>query len=262
MEVWMVKQPEAVSFSLEGRTALVTGSGKNIGKKIAVELARYGANVVVNGLRDEAAVSATVREIESLGAKASPFLADISDPAQAQAMVDHARAKFGALDIIVNNAAVRPFQPFLSISLEDWDHILRTNLSSAFYLARLAIPAMVERRWGRIIQISGMDGFTGESNRVHNVVCKAGVHAMAKCIGQEFGAAGITANTVAPGWVDTERDWAKYPHVNMEKEKEKIPARRIGTVGDIAGACVYLASDAASYMNGQVLHVNGGWHMY
>ncbi len=253
---------QPVSFSLEGRTAIVTGSGKNIGRAIALEMARFGARVVVNGHRDEAALAETVTQIETLGGQAIPVLADIADPAAAQRLVAAGREAYGAVDILVCNAAIRPFQPFLSITNDDWDRVIDTNLKSAFVLARSVIPGMVERGWGRIIQISGMDGFTGHTNRVHNVVCKAGVHALSKCIGQEFGASGITANTVAPGWIDTERDWKQYPNVNYDEEIKKIAVRRIGKVTDIAAACVYLASDGAGYISGQVIHANGGWHMY
>jgi len=258
----MNKDHEPVSFSLAGRTAIVTGSGKNIGQAIAVELARFGARVVVNGRRDRAALEDTVAQVEALGSQAIPVLADIAVASEAQRLVAAGCEAFGAVDIVVCNAAIRPFQPLLSITDEDWDRVLDTNLKSAFVLARSVIPGMVERRWGRIIHISGMDGFTGHTNRAHNVVCKAGLHALAKCIGQEFGPSGITANTVAPGWIDTERDWTQYPNVNYEEEAKKIAVRRIGRTTDIAAACVYLASDAGGYISGQVVHANGGWHMY
>lgn len=258
----MDSRPQPVSFSLEGKTAVVTGSGRNIGRSIAIELARVGANVAVNGHRDEEALAETVKQIEALGRKAIPVLADIAVPSQAKHLVAAARDAFGSVDIVVCNAAIRPFQPFLSITDDDWDRVVDTNLKSAFVIARAAIPGMVERRWGRLIHISGMDGFTGHTNRAHNVVCKAGLHALSKCIGQEFGPSGVTANTVAPGWIDTERDWSQYPNVDYDQEIRKISVRRIGSVTDIAAACVYLASDAAGYISGQVIHANGGWHMF
>jgi NAD(P)-dependent dehydrogenase (short-subunit alcohol dehydrogenase family) len=177
-------------------------------------------------------------------------------------MIQFAQQEFGSLDIVVCNAAVRPHQAFLDISLEDWDRTLRTNLSSCFFLARAALPLMAERNWGRIINISGMDGYTGQTNRAHNVVCKAGVHALAKALGHEFGPHGIIANVVAPGWIDTTRDWSQYPTLRNEKEIRRIPVRRIGTVNDIAAACVYLASPSAGFINGQVIHANGGRYMF
>jgi 3-oxoacyl-[acyl-carrier protein] reductase len=146
--------------------------------------------------------------------------------------------------------------------LEDWDRTLQTNLHSCFYIARSVLPLMTERKWGLIINISGMDGYTGQTNRAHNVVCKAGVHALAKALGHEFGPFGVTANVVASGWIDTERDWSQYPTIRNEKEIRRIPVRRIGTVTDIAAACVYLASASAGFINGQVIHANGGRYMF
>ncbi len=262
MEHQVSNSPSAVTFSLQGRTAIVTGSGRNIGKAIALEFARHGANVVVNGHRDLAALEGTAKEIQDLGRGASPFIADIADPEAVSKMVAHASDTFGSVDIIVCNAAVRPHQAFLDISIEDWNRTLQTNLFSAFYLARSAIPLMIKGGWGRIINISGDDGYTGYPNRAHNVVCKAGVHALAKAIGKEYGRNGITANVVAPGWINTERDWSQYPNVDLKAESERIPVKRLGTVTDIAAACVYLASDSAGFISGQVIHANGGIHMF
>jgi 3-oxoacyl-[acyl-carrier protein] reductase len=253
---------EPVSFDLRGKVALVTGAGRNIGQAIAVELARAGARVVVNGHRDKDALSETIAEIEAIGSKGLSYLADVGDAQAVEKMVTAAQQTFGSLDIVVCNAAVRPHQAFLDISLEDWDRTLRTNLSSCFFISRAALPLMTERKWGRIIHISGMDGYTGQTNRAHNVVCKAGVHALAKALGQEFGPHGITANVVAPGWIDTIRDWSQYPTLRNEKEIRRIPVRRIGTVTDIAAACLYLASPSAGFINGQVIHANGGRYMF
>lgn len=253
---------DPVSFDLKGRTALVTGAGRNIGRAIAVEFARAAARIVVNGRRDEQALEETVSEIEAVGSEGFACLADVGDPDAVARMVEAAQQRFGALDIVVCNAAVRPHQAFLDISLEDWDRTLRTNLNSCFYVARAALPLMTERKWGRLINISGMDGYTGQTNRAHNVVCKAGVHALAKALGHEFGPHGITANVVAPGWIDTARDWSQYPTLRNEKEIQRIPVRRIGTVNDIAAACLYLASPSAGFINGQVIHANGGRYMF
>jgi NAD(P)-dependent dehydrogenase (short-subunit alcohol dehydrogenase family) len=189
-------------------------------------------------------------------------MADVGDCDAVAKMVSFARDQFGSLDIVISNAAVRPHQPLLDISVEDWSRTLNTNLNSCFFLARAALPLMVERKWGRIINISGMDGYTGQTNRAHNVVCKAGVHALAKAVGHEFGPHGVTANVVAPGWIDTVRDWSQYPTLRNEKEIRRIPVRRIGTVNDIAAACVYLASPSAGFINGQVIHANGGRYMF
>jgi NAD(P)-dependent dehydrogenase (short-subunit alcohol dehydrogenase family) len=250
-------------FSLAGRTAIVTGSGRNIGREIAVTFARAGAAVVLNGHRDQAALDGVAAEIAAFGGRAHSVLADVADHRAVARMVDEAAALFGSVDIIVSNVAVRKHQPFLDISVEDWQRTLETNLSSAFYLARAAIPGMRDRGWGRVINISGMDGFTGHyPDRVHNVVCKIGLVGMAKGLAREFGPHGITANIVAPGAVDTVRDWSQYKHFDPKEVVKSIPTSRMGSVTDIAAACLYLASDAGSYVTGQTIHVNGGQYMF
>jgi 3-oxoacyl-[acyl-carrier protein] reductase len=251
---------DAASRPFAGRTALITGSGQNIGRAIALAFARLGANVVLNGHRNQAAIDAVAAEVRTLGANALAVLADVADPAAVQLMVDQATAAFGKVDISVSNASVRLHTPFLDISLEEWQRIINSNLNASFYLARSVIPGMKQHGWGRIIHISGRDGFMPIPNRVHNIACKAGVYAMAKALAIEFGQFGITANTVSPGLIDTTRDWSQYPQFRDgygERVKE-IPVRRVGHVDEIAAACTYLASDAAGFVTGQVLHVNGG----
>jgi NAD(P)-dependent dehydrogenase (short-subunit alcohol dehydrogenase family) len=251
---------DTASKPFAGRTALITGSGQNIGRAIALAFARLGANVVVNGHRNQAAIDAVAVEVRTLGANALAVLADVADPAAVQLMVDQATAAFGKVDICVSNASVRLHTPFLDISLEEWQRIINSNLNASFYLARSVIPGMKQHGWGRIIHISGRDGFMPIPNRVHNITCKAGVYAMAKALAIEFGQFGITANTVSPGLIDTTRDWSQYPQFRDgygERMKE-IPVRRVGHVDEIAAACTYLASDAAGFVTGQVLHVNGG----
>ncbi len=251
---------DTTSKPLAGRTALITGSGQNIGKAIALAFARQGANIVLNGHRNQAAIDAVAAEARELGVGTLAVLADVGDPAAVQSMVDQATKVFGSVDISVSNASLRLHTPFLDISLEEWHRIINSNLSASFYLARAVIPGMKQRGWGRIIHISGRDGFMPIPNRVHNITCKAGVYAMAKALALEFGPHGITANTVSPGLIDTTRDWTQYPQFRNgygERIKE-IPVRRAGHVDEIAAACAYLASDAAGFVTGQVIHVNGG----
>jgi NAD(P)-dependent dehydrogenase (short-subunit alcohol dehydrogenase family) len=251
---------ETTARPLAGRTALITGSGQNIGKAIALAYAHLGANVVLNGHRNQAAIDAVAAEARDLGVGALAVLADVGDPAAVQSMVDQATKTFGSVDISVSNASLRLHTPFLDISLEEWQRIINSNLNASFYLARAVIPGMKQRGWGRIIHISGRDGFMPIPNRVHNITCKAGVYAMAKALALEFGPFGITANTVSPGLIDTTRDWTQYPQFRNgygERIKE-IPVRRPGHVDEIAAACAYLASDAAGFVTGQVIHVNGG----
>ena len=246
-----------------GRTALVTGSGRNIGRAIALALAAGGANVVVNGHRDKGAVDGVVAEVVAGGGQAAGIMADVSSHDEVAAMVRESVARFGSLDIVVSNVGIRKMQPFLDIGIEDWNEVLASNLNPAFYLARNAIPHMRERKWGRIVLISGFDGFWGHvTQRAHNVTSKAGLHGLAKALAREFGPDGITANTVAPGAIDTVRDWSQYKHQPREKIEAEIPLGRFGRVEEVAEACAFLASEGGGFVSGQAIHVNGGHYMY
>lgn len=255
----------AAPLPLAGRTALVTGSGRNIGRGIALAFARAGANVVVNGHRDRDALDTVVEAIEALGSQGLATLADVADPRAIKRMVRAAERRFGAIDIAVSNVGMRLKQPFLSISARDWERTLATNLDAAFHLAQAVLPGMQRRGFGRLIHISGVDGFaTHVPQRAHNTVCKAGLHALARAIALEFGRDGITANTVAPGVIDTERDWAHYadPTKWRAMRLAQIPLNKFGRIDDVAAACVYLAADSGAFVTGQVIHVNGGQFMF
>jgi 3-oxoacyl-[acyl-carrier protein] reductase len=251
------------SPSLAGRTALVTGSGRNIGRAIAQALAAQGANVVVNGHADRVAVDAVVAELRAMGAQAEGVMADVSEDAEVARLVATAQERFGALDIVVSNVGIRRKQPFLEITPAQWGEVMHTNLDAAFYLARHAIPAMRERRWGRLVLISGFDGFWGQvGERAHNITAKAGLHGLAMALAREFGPDGITANTVAPGAIDTIRDWSQYTHQQRERIQAEIPLGRYGRPDEVAAACELLCSDRGGFISGQVIHVNGGHYMY
>jgi 3-oxoacyl-[acyl-carrier protein] reductase len=248
---------------LNGRTAIVTGSGQNIGKAIALLFAANGANVVVNGHRNQEAVKTVVEEIRNLGGQAIGIMADVSDPNAVQSLVDKTADEFGKVDIIVSNVSIRPKQAFLDISIADWHNVLNTNLNSAFYLAHAAVPHMIAQKWGRIIHISGDDAFCGENNRVHNVTSKLGLHGLTRALAYELGVHGITANTVAPGIIDTIRIPENYPDLGKwyQEWSERLPVRRIGAVEEIAEGCLYLAKETSGFVTGQVLHINGGSYM-
>lgn len=248
---------------LAGRTALITGSGRNLGKGAALALAAAGANIVLNGHRDQAALDAAAAEVKALGVGTMTVIADASDAGQVQRMVDQAAERFGGVDIAIANVGLRPRQAFLDISVDDWDRVLRTNLSSCFYLARAVLPLMKARKWGRIIHISGRDGFWTIPLRAHNVTCKAGMHSLAKAIALEFGEFGITANTIAPGKMDTVRDETHYPgyRETWEKARQAMPLRRLGTPEDVGQACLYMCT-GGDYVTGQLLHLNGGEFLY
>jgi 3-oxoacyl-[acyl-carrier protein] reductase len=249
--------------NLAGRTALVTGSGRNIGRAIALSLAAQGANVVVNGHSDRAAVDAVVEEIRATGGRALAVIADVSSDAEVAAMVETAAREFGAVDIAVSNVGIRRKQPFLEITPEQWDEVLRTNLTAAFYITRHTIPLMRARKWGRIVLVSGFDGFWGQvTERAHNITAKAGLHGLAMALAREFGPDNITANTVAPGAIDTVRDWSQYTHQQKEQLEAEIPLHRYGKPDEVAAACDLLCSERGGFISGQVIHVNGGHYMY
>jgi len=248
--------------SLKGRVAIVTGSGQNIGAAVARRLAEAGAAVVVNGHTSRDKVDHVVSEIRAAGGRAEGIMADVSDPKDVARLVAEANAAFGPVDIAVSNVGRRLHKPFETITIEDWDWAIRTNLSSCFYLAHHVVPAMKQRMWGRLIHVSGFDGFTGHmTNRAYNIAAKSGMHGFSKAVGRELGPFGITANTVVPGAIDTERDWSQYPAFDREAINKMIPVRRMGTVDDIAHACVYLCT-TGSFVNGQALHLNGGQFMF
>lgn len=254
MEHQQLTQPHS------GRTAIITGSSKNIGRAIALSLAKAGANVVINGYRDMEAAQRVAAEAKAMGVGAIAVQADVGNSAGVSTLVAAAIECFGSADIAVSNVSQRLRQPLLKISDADWNSVLSTNLSAAFYLARAALPAMIEKRWGRIIHISGCEGFVPVPDQAHKVACKAGVVGLAKAIALEFGKYGITANSIAPGVIETYRDPVEYPDLANRREahRQRLPTQRLGTVEDVAQACLYLCSDEASFVTGQVLHVNGG----
>ena len=248
---------------LMGRTALITGSGRNIGRAIALAYAEAGCNVIVNGHANAAAVDAVAAEARALGVEALAIMADISKVEDVQRMVRQAEEEVGGIDIAISNVGTRDTRPFLDITPELWHHILDTNLSSAFYLAQAVLPGMKARGWGRIIHMAGRTAFYPKEERAHVASSKAALHALAKVLALEFGPFGITANTIAPGVIDTERSNTTHPGYAEEfaRRTKHVPVRRLGHVDDITNLCMYLAGEGSGYVTGQVLHINGGEFM-
>ncbi|TFV64752.1 SDR family oxidoreductase [Geodermatophilus sp. DF01-2] len=242
---------------LAGRTALITGAGRNIGRAMARELAAAGADIVVNVRQNLAEGEQTADEVRALGSKAVVVAGDVSKVEDVRAVFDQATAALGPVHILVNNAAVRPHQPFLEISPEDWNWVLGIGLTGAFHCAQAAIPGMVEAGWGRVINISGRDGFSGILNRAHGVTVKAGIHGFTKALALEFGPSGITVNTVVPGLIHTTRPKEWYPTLSYEERSKGIPVRHPGSVEDIARTVRFLVAEG-EYITGQAVHVNGG----
>ena len=245
-----------------GKTALVTGAGRNIGRATILAFAQEGANVVVNYRSNRDEGEGVAEEARALGVEAIAIAADVGDSDQVGEMARQALERFGAVDIVVNNAASRPHQPFMDITVEDWDRVIRTDLSATFYLTRALVPTMMSRGWGRIVIIGGVCGSMGLANRAHTVASKAGLQGLTKAMALEFGHAGINVNLIAPGMIDTTRPLENYPGWPPSQERlDGQPVNRIAQSEELAGVCVFLASQAASYITGQTIHFNGGMHM-
>ena len=240
--------------TLAGKVALVTGAGKNIGRAIALTLARDGAKVIVNGRSDAAAIEAVAAEIRATGGSAAAMLADVSDPDAVARMVDAA----GPIDILVCNAGLRRQTPYLQMSLEEWREILSVALDGAFILTRAVLPGMVERGGGSIVALSGISTHVGTPNRAHVSASKAGLEGLMRAIAVEFASRGVRANCVAPGAVDTARGASAGAMPQGLGREEGIPMRRKATIDEIAAVVRMLAGPEGGYVTGQTVHVNGG----
>ncbi len=244
-------------MSLEGKTALVTGSGRNIGRSIALALARDGADVVVNARSNRAEAEAVAAEVEELGRRALPVLADVGDKEQLEALLDQALDKFGGLDIVVNNAATRPHKPFAEMTYDDWRGVLATDLDSAFLTTKAALPGMMQKGWGRVVNLSGLQAFQGRHGGAHISAAKVGLIGLTRALATELGPSGIVVNCIVPGAIDTSREGMSNATRGSARIAE-IPVGRLGYTDDIASLCAFLCSDAAGFINGQTIHCNGG----
>jgi 3-oxoacyl-[acyl-carrier protein] reductase len=244
---------------LAGRVALVTGAGRNIGRAIALALADAGAGVLVNGRSNAGALDGVVREIEARGGQALAAIADVADEGAVERMIAEAAKRFGSIDVVVNNAAGRPEQPFEAISLADWRGVLATVLDGAFLVAKAALPYLRKGGVGAIVNIGGVSGHIGTKHRAHVVTAKAGLIGLTKALAHDLAADGITVNCVVPGLIDTARDPDRQlPH---HHSVSRTLTGRLGTPDDIAGTVRFLAGPHARYITGQTLHVNGGMYL-
>lgn len=243
--------------ALADKVAIVTGSGKNIGKAIAAALAEDGAAVVVNGRGDRAIVEATAKELRDAGGKAMPFLADISNADAVAAMIAATVGEFGGIDIAVTNAGLRRQTPFLQMNLEEWHEILAVALDGAFIVAKAVVPEMIKRDGGTLIGLSGVSHHAGASGRVHVNASKAGLEGFIRGMAIELAPHNITANCVAPGFIDTVRG----PSAGGPQARgagHAIPLGRQGRPEEIGAMVCFLAGPAGRYITGQTIHINGG----
>ncbi len=244
--------------TLTGKVALVTGAGKNIGRAIALTLARDGATVVVNGRSDAAAIEAVASEIIAAGGQAMAVLGDVSQEAAVAELAAATASRFGGVDILVCNAGLRRQTPFLDMSLAEWREILSVALDGAFVLSRAFLPQMIARQGGSIIALSGISTHVGTPNRAHVSASKSGLEGLMRALAVEFGPQGIRANCVAPGAVDTTRGASAGAMPQGLGRDEGIPQRRKASVQEIADVVRLLAGPEGGYITGQTLHVNGG----
>jgi 3-oxoacyl-[acyl-carrier protein] reductase len=248
---------------LSGRTALITGASRNIGRAIALAFAAEGADLLLNTRVNRDELEAVADECRKAGVRVATALADVADAAAVESMVTRGLGELGAIDVLVCNAAIRPHTSLTDTSLQEWHHVLGVNLHSTFYLARTVVPAMKERR-GSIIALGGLSSVTGRPNTAAVTTAKTGLLGLVRALAAELGPFGIRANMVMPGYIDTERRYAEwYPEFRQTppgspEQLKQIPLGRLGRPEDIADACVFLASDASAYVTGDTIRVMGG----
>jgi 3-oxoacyl-[acyl-carrier protein] reductase len=246
-------------MNLEGRVALVTGASQGIGHACALMLARRGAVVAV-AARNQQKLEELAAEVEASGGKAGAFSMDVSDEDQVKSAVKAALAKFGKIDVLVNNAGITRDQLVMRMKRVDWDSVLATNLTSAYLCIQSVIPSMLKQRWGRIINITSIFGQMGQAGQANYAASKAGLIGLTMAIAREVASRNITSNAIAPGFIETSMTAALSEEFKQSAVKQ-IPLGRVGTPDDVANAVAFLASDEAAYITGHVLNVNGGMLM-
>ena len=245
---------------LDGKTALVTGASRGIGRAIALRLAAEGASVAINYAGNTAKAEETKAAIEAAGGKAALFQADVSDSAQVEQMVAAVTEAFGTIDILVNNAGITRDGLLMRMKEEDFDAVFDTNLKGIFHVTKAVSKLMMKKRAGRIVNMASVVGIMGNAGQRNYAAAKAGVIGFTKSAAREFAARGITVNAVAPGFIATDMT-AAMPEKAKEATLAAIPLRRMGEPEDVANAVAFLVSDQASYITGQVVKVDGGMVM-
>ncbi|MBQ7470871.1 MAG: 3-oxoacyl-[Prevotella sp.] len=245
---------------LEGKTALITGAARGIGKSIALKFAAEGANIAFTDLVIDENGKATEAEIQALGVKAKGYASNAANFGESEEVVKQVKEEFGSIDILVNNAGITKDGLMLRMTEQQWDAVIAVNLKSAFNFIHACVPIMMRQRGGSIINMASVVGVHGNAGQSNYAASKAGLIALAKSVAQEMGPKGIRANAIAPGFIDTAMTQALPEDVRKEW-CQKIPLRRGGQVEDIANVATFLASDMSSYVSGQVIQVDGGMNM-
>jgi 3-oxoacyl-[acyl-carrier protein] reductase len=247
-------------MKFEGKTALVTGGSRGIGRAICLELAEGGANVVLCYAGNEAAAQETVQAVEALGAKALAVHCDVSDAAGVDGLVKAAVETFGRIDILVNNAGITRDNLLMRMSEADFDQVVAANLKGAFLCMKAVSKLMLKQRYGRIVNLSSVVALRGNAGQVNYAASKAGIIGMTKSLAKELASRGVTVNAVAPGFIETDMT-AALPEAARTAAQGSIPMNRLGGPEDVAKAAAFLAGDGAAYITGQVLAVDGGMSM-
>ncbi|MBR3526751.1 MAG: 3-oxoacyl-[Bacteroidales bacterium] len=242
---------------LENKTALITGAAKGIGKAIALKFAGEGADIAFTYLTSEAAAMETRRELEACGVKVLAIRSDATDFEGAAKVVEQVLSEFSRIDILVNNAGITRDGLTMRMDEAQWDAVIATNLKSAFNYTHAVLPSMLRNRCGSIVNISSVVGIHGNAGQSNYAASKAGLIGLAKSVAMEVGSRGVRVNVVAPGFIRTDMT-AAMPAETLQAWEARIPLRRGGTPQDVAQACLFLASDMASYVTGQVIAVDGG----
>ena len=244
-------------MSTRRRSALVTGSGRNIGRATAVQLAKDGFNIVINGSHSLEDCEKTKTLVDAEGVSSHIAMGDIGIRKSCNDIANEAIKNFGGIDVLVNNAAIRPSSPFLEMDELEWERVLAIGMHAAFWLARAILPGMIERGWGRIINFAGMNAIHGYNGRAHVSAAKHGAWGLTKALALEFGPEGITSNIISPGPIGGVRDTPEQA-AHIQHTAERVPVGRVGTPEEVAGVISMLAGEYGAYVNGQILQINGG----
>jgi len=257
----MSEQHTGTSFGIANRVAVVSGGNRNIGRSIVLTLAKEGAKPVILYRDGADEANQVCAEVAALGIKAAMYKADLADTASLAPLVKKIEQEQGGIDILINNAAIRPNTKISKITLEEWDLVFNTNLKAPFFLSQAVLPGMIARKWGRIINIGGTDAYWGKVRRAHGVSAKLGLVGLTRAMALEVARFGVTINVVIPGTIDTQRphpEWYPELKTGYAERLERIPMARLGDTQQVANACLFLASDLASFTTAQELFASGG----